>query len=208
MIITSIYPLSPLYPPSLPLSHFHTPLDFPLLRLYTPTHLLSFTSISPYFPYLSPLHIPYCTLPLPLFQRPPNSSVSIGALQNYMQRGHTDAIERKMQYAALLHSNSHQGAVNLLVRVFFSATKVHREDAYCCNALLLHLLTSVTLTSPLPSSPLLTSPLFGHLFSPLFKSFPPFSSLFLPPKPRTHTHRTKSTSSHPIPSQPSATLYP
>ena len=74
--------------------------------------------------------LPYPTLPYPTFsshtspQGPPIGSVSIGGFQDFLQRGHTDALERKLQYASLLHSNSNSGAVNLLVRVFFSALKV------------------------------------------------------------------------------------
>jgi hypothetical protein len=125
MVITTTYPLSspllPLYPPSLPLSLTSAlPLLPPSSPLYS--HISSFLDL-------------YIPLSLPLYQRPPNGSVSIGALQDYLQRGHTDAIERKMQYAALLHSNDHQGAVNLLVRVFFSATKVCTEGAYCSDIL-------------------------------------------------------------------------
>ena len=149
MIITSISPVIPSFiavSPSLSLSlfHYYTPpiaslftsilshVSFPS-PLYSPS-LLSLTSTYPLLCPPSPLHPP-SPPSLPLYQRPPNGSVSIGALQDYLQRGHTDAIERKMQYAALLHSNDHQGAVNLLVRVFFSATKVCTEGAYCCDAL-------------------------------------------------------------------------
>jgi hypothetical protein len=81
-----------------------------------------------------------------------------------------------MQYAALLHWNAHQGAVNLLLRVFFNATKVYKEGAYCSVILRLCLLTSAILSSPHLTSPHLTSP---HLTSPLLYSSVISSHFFL-----------------------------
>ena len=155
------------------------------------TSLPYFTLLYLILPYLTLpyLTLPYLNLPYIAFpQRPSMGSVSIGGFQDFLQRGHTDALERKLQYSSLLHSNSHSGAVNLLVRVFFSALKVHRVFAIAIFNYY-HAVPSSPFNPALPYSALLCSALhtLTYLFYSISLSFAPF-----------HFYRTRYTYLHRI----------